>query len=143
MVDLDKDNDPKTKAGYWELKGTPKPYNRSEYAMAKIEGRPPGHGTDASETTETDEIEQKLKDSGFTVSDDECKCGPKSKNLCVVLYFDKGDVKKQDREPFHVAVYDTEFGDWGGKTSAGAPTRRFKNVEDHPHNTDENAKTAT
>lgn len=69
-VDLDKDNDPKTKAGYWELKGTPKPYNRSEYAMAKIEGRPPGHGTDASETTETDEIEQKLKDSGFTVSDD-------------------------------------------------------------------------
>ena len=36
-VDLDKDNGPQTKAGHWELKGTPKPYNRSEYAMAKIE----------------------------------------------------------------------------------------------------------
>lgn len=60
-----------------------------------------------------------------------------------MLYFDEGDVEKQDREPFHVAVYDTELGDRGGETSAGSPTRRFKKVEDHPHITDANARTAT
>ena len=132
-----------TKGGYWELKGTnDKGYNCSEFAMAKIEGRPPRYGGDGSQTTETDEIEQELKKKGFKEAGSSGKCGsgPGKMSQCVVLYFSISD-GKVSKEPYHVEVFDPIHGDWGGKGAAGLPIRHRKDPNEYPHDPEERKKT--
>lgn len=123
--------------------GQPKKYNCSEYTVAKLEGRPPHwppQNDPGTHTTETAEIEAKLKVPPFSfvelTSPDgsqapaDCACARRTK--CVVMYFDRGaGTAGTPREPYHVAIFDPRYCDWGGKESGFGEIRRYKNPGDY------------
>ena len=120
--------------GYWVKRGTnDKGYNCTEYAMAKLFGDPAEWDVDESGTTETDEIEQELRNRGFTepVSADRCGCGDGKISSCAVLYFDNTGGQRGS-EPFHVEVFDRRHCDWGGKGGPGLPIRHRQNPGEFP-----------
>ncbi len=122
--------DPRRKR--WVLRASeddPKSYNCTEYVIARIEGRPPLWGGDEDETTETEEIEGKLKELGWHRGDGECDCGLGEGQTedCVVVYMCGGQVQ-------HAAILDKVHGDWGGKLMAGSPIARYRRPEDYFEN---------
>lgn len=114
----------------WVLRGSEgegrKGYNCTEYCMARIEGRPPTWGGDEEHTTETEEIEDELRDAGWHRGDGECNCGTGEGQTrdCVVVYVCEGVV-------VHAAILDKVHGDWGGKLSAGGPIARYQRPQDY------------
>ena len=107
-----------------EQGGTPKGYNCTEYCIARIQGRPPRWGGDPALTTETDEIERKLADLGWTTGECDCGLATGQSPDCVAVYVCDGQV-------VHAAILDKVHGDWGGKLSAGGPIARFRRPEDY------------
>jgi len=103
-----------------------KGYNCTEYCIARIEGRAPLWGGDEDETTETEEIEDKLKELGWHRGDGECNCGTGEGQTrdCVVVYACHDVV-------VHAAILDKVHGDWGGKASAAGPIERYRRPEDY------------
>lgn len=100
-------------------------------------------------TIRTKDVEKKLKDDlGFTEHEADgnsapstCNCSPSGVEVectqlsrkCVVLYFHgtKETVPVEGRDPFHVAVYDPQYCDWGGKEASAGEIRRFRNAYDY------------
>jgi len=128
--------------GYWQRKHTAdKSYNCTEYAMAKLFGDRAGWGDD-TQTTETDEIEQELRDRGFSEpgSPADCGCGQNQTSTCAVLYFPTENGQR-GAEPFHVEVFDRQLCDWGGKGGPGSPIRHRQDPATYPSEAAERART--
>jgi len=115
--------------GYWQLngsEGTPGPvgphnFECCQYALAKINGRRPHHG----DSTEFADLIAELTRLQFHQHEcGACGCGAGLCPECVVIYYRGSD-------PFHVAVFDRQLCDWGGKATAMQPIVRFKNPGDY------------
>jgi hypothetical protein len=136
-IDLDQNG------GYWQRRNTSdKSYNCTEYAMAKLFGDRAEWGGDGSQTTETDEIEQELRDRGFGPpgSPSDCGCGQGKISTCAVLYFTRENGQRS-AEPYHVEVFDRQLCDWGGKGGPGSPIRHRQDPATHPSEPAERART--
>ena len=128
-------DDQKAQGGQWILKGTNnKGYNCTEFAMAKLFGRRPKWNGDPALTTEMSEIEQELRDRGFTEAPgpESCGCGHDKLKNCAVLYFAKDENGQRAPAPFHVEVFDTRYCDWVGKANAGGFIRHRLRPEEFP-----------
>ena len=130
----------------WECKGNPptgyyvlRESNRSsancvQYLGYKLLGQSPQAG-DTPPVTETGEIEQWLKDNGFTrrgtvpcagQAPEICGCGEGQLTNCAVVYWDT-----DQKQVYHVAAFDPELCDWGGKLSGGSLIERYKDPGDY------------
>ncbi len=133
--------------GNWVLPGSnDKGYNCTQYAVGKLTGKPPQRG-DEDDTVGTDKIEAWLKKNGFLeekAPSEKCGCKEGQTKTCAVLYFDKppeGESPPLSREPIHIAVFDPDLCDWGGKANAGSPIRRFCKPGDYPTDPAERKRT--
>jgi hypothetical protein len=108
--------------------------NCVQYLGYKLLGQAPQAG-DTPPVTETTEIEQWLKDNGFTQrgsvpcageAPEICGCGEGKLSNCAVVYWDKGQ-----KQVYHVAAFDLELCDWGGKLSGGGKIVRFRDPGDY------------
>jgi hypothetical protein len=100
-----------------------KPYQPSEYVIARIEGRAPRWGA-RSGSISFDALESKLAALGWLRRPrDTFGDAPGKSRDGVVLYKAGGVV-------FHAAIFDHARGDWGGKLAELMPIGRFKDPED-------------
>jgi hypothetical protein len=126
----------------WELRGSDgasdpsgdKSYTCVQYALAKVQGKAPDLSDPNQVSADEDNVVTRLQALGFARCDCE-RCGCKTGELsdCVVVYR-----SKTDQKVFHVAVFDKEHCDWGGKLSAGGPIAHFSKPSDYldPSDTD-------
>jgi hypothetical protein len=124
-----------TQGGQWILTGTnDKGYNCTEYAKARLFGRRPKWNGDPAETIELEEIEQELRDHGFTEppAPADCGCGQEQLKHCAVLYFAKDATGRREAVPYHIEVFDPKYCDWAGKANAGGPIRHRLDPAEFP-----------
>jgi len=104
-----------------------KGYTCVQYAMAKLTGTAP----DLTDQTQRDRVaertEEYLAAAGYTkrANCQQCGCQDGGLTNCAVVF------KKRSGEVFHVAVFDSEFCDWGGKLSGRGPIARFADPMDY------------
>ncbi|HEY5551968.1 MAG TPA: hypothetical protein VIK52_08770 [Opitutaceae bacterium] len=128
------------RGNYWELRDS----NRSDcicaqYAVFKLLGVVPG-SQEAKDVPEVDagpanpSVITWLVKNGFTATapvpcnqdaPDDCGCGEGQQSACAVVYQD------QHGSMIHIAVFDPEFCDWGGKLSNHGPIVRFASPSDY------------
>jgi hypothetical protein len=120
--------------GYWELDGSAGMDDASgghscdcaQYVLAKIQGRPPRQ----DDESDPGKIAALLPGLGYTQTECEsCGCGDGQCKDCVVIY-------SRGARAYHVAVFDRELCDWGGKANAAMGIRRFKKPGDYLRGSD-------
>jgi hypothetical protein len=118
----------------WELDDSDNPggakpdhaYTCVQYTMAKLAGIAPDRTKKEVEEQKDENAEQLLTAAGYKKSNcAQCGCQEGGLKDCAVVY------KSKDGTVFHVAAFDPDFCDWGGKLSSSGAIVRFEKPQDY------------
>jgi hypothetical protein len=127
----------KWKETYWELdESDTSDCICAQYSVYKLSGIVPGTQDvpEVDADTVNPSVVTWLNEQGFKASDPipcgkgapkQCACGPQTSKRCAVVY------QSAEGVMIHIAVFDPEFCDWGGKLSARGHIVRFANPDDY------------